>query len=367
MKTFDAIVLGVGGMGSAACWALARRGVKVLGIEQHTLGHALGSSHGDSRLIRQAYFEHPDYVPLLKSAYGLWEEIEAESGEKLFTKNGLVLFGPPDCMTVSGARESARLHGIPIELADPRDFPAFSASPGDVALYEPGAGWLAVEACVRTMAGLARKRGAEIREHARVESWREVGGGVEVKAAGETFTAKRLVVTAGAWSAEQLPGMRRKIDVRRVPVAWFNAKGQVPEDLPCFGFEGPAGFFYGFPPHGPRGIKVGFHTPGSPVADPALLDRALHPADAAPLEAFVRRHLPFADPLVAAHSVCMYAMSPDEHFIIDRSGAAVTYAAGFSGHGFKFASVIGDLLADLALDGATRHPAGFLKYRWRDS
>ncbi len=354
-------------MGSAACRALARRGAKVLGLEQFALGHALGSSHGESRLIRQAYFEHPDYVPLLKSAYELWAAVEAESGEALFARTGLVLFGPETGPILRGAQDSARLYGIPLEVFAGKEaaarFPAFTADPGDIAVYEPGAGWLAVERCVRTLAGLATKHGAEIREGVHVESWTADGRGVAVRTSHGEFKARRLVITAGAWSADFLARVRGKIAVRRVPVAWFAPRGAAPA-MPCFGFEDPRGFFYGFPPLSAQGVKVGLHLPGAAVADPAKLDRALHDDDVAPLAAFLAARLPWVDPRPRAHSVCMYSMSPDEHFIVDRDSDRVTYAAGFSGHGFKFAPVIGELLADLALDGATGRPAEFLRHRW---
>lgn len=365
-NSFDAIVLGVGGMGSAACWALAKRGVHVLGLEQFEIGHLRGSSHGESRLIRQAYFEHPNYVPLLKSAYELWNELEAEAGIDLFFKTGLVIFGPENGAIVRGAQESARLHDIPLTVFNERDaakqFPAFQIPPQNIGVYEPGAGWLAVEACVRTMASQAQKHGASIVDHTHVERWEHTDNGVAVHTDHGIYHAPRLIITAGAWSPQFLTGVRDKIDVRRVPVAWFAPRTPAPA-MPCFAYETSQGFFYGFPPQA-RGLKLGLHVPGRPVLDPVCLDRTMHSDDAAPLERFVAEHLTWVNPCIQEHSVCMYSMSPDEHFIIDQDGSAVTYAAGFSGHGFKFATVIGAILADVALTGSTSHPISFLRQRW---
>jgi sarcosine oxidase len=363
----DVIVLGVGAMGSAACWELARRGAKVVGIERFTVGHARGSSHGETRLIRQAYFEHPDYVPLLKSAYGLWREIEKASGKRLFTQTGLVLFGPEEAPTIRGAQLSAKLYDVPIDVvgrsaAAAVRWPEFRVAPGDIAVYEPTGGLLAVEDCIKTMAGLAKARGARIVENTTASAWSRGARGVVVTTDQGAFEAPKLVVTAGAWSADLLPQVAGMIDVRRVPVAWFEPRAAVPAGMPCFGFEAEAGFFYGFPPQTARGVKIGLHVAGERVTDPLTLDRTLREDDARPLEDFVAAHLPWLEPRVKEHSVCMYSLSPDQHFIIDQDGAALTYAAGFSGHGFKFASVIGAVLADLALHGDTPHPIGFLRH-----
>ena len=295
----------------------------------------------------------------------------AVSGETLFAKTGLVLFGPENGPIIRGAQSSAQLYDIPLAVFRSAEiatrFPAFAASAGDIAVFEPGAGWLAVERCVRTMAALAKAQGATILENTPVKSWSRAGGSVSVETVSGIFKAKRLIITAGVWSADFLPAVRGRIDVRRVPVGWFAPRSAAALAMPCFGFEGPNGFFYGFPPQMPRGLKIGLHLPGDPVADPAALDRSLRPGDAAPLEAFVAAHLPQIAPQITAHSVCMYEMSPDEHFIVDKDGEDVTYAAGFSGHGFKFAPVIGDVLAELALTGGTRHPVDFLRHRWAAS
>ena len=368
--SYDVIVLGIGGMGSAAAWALAKRGAKVLGLEQFELGHARGSSHGETRLIRQAYFEHPDYVPLLKRAYELWDELEHESGRAIFRKTGLAIVGPSDSKLIEGCWASAKQHQIKLEefRADTakRNFPDLSIKPEEVVVYEGNAGLLSVEPAVATMAGLARRHGAVIRENAAVKAWRRDGDNIVVEADGHEFKAKRLVITAGAWTANFVPKLAAQLDVRRVPVAWFppqSAKDPRLAGHPCFGFDTPDGFYYGFPPVSGRGFKVGLHKPRDHVTDPTALDRGLRPEEAKELVDFVGERLLRAAPRLSEHAVCMYTMSPDEHFIIDRDDQ-VAYAAGFSGHGFKFATVVGEILAELSMDGGSRHPAGFLRYRW---
>ena len=369
---FDVIVLGVGGMGSAACWALARRGVRTLGLEQHTLGHALGSSHGQSRLIRQAYFEHPAYVPLLKSAYALWDEAGAAYGATLLHRTGLVIYGREDGTILSGVRRSSAEHAIPIVHLAPDQaaaaYPVFAPPPGFGAIMEPAAGYLEVETCVRALAQLAVAQGARIHEGERVLSCVESAAGVTVVTDRGRYEADHVVVTAGPWAAAGafLPAAAaRQLRVHRVPLFWFEAPAALAcgRGAPCFGFEMDEGFIYGLPALDERGFKLGLHLPGAPVAAPEQVDRSMQAADLEPLVRFLRRCLPSVDPRPTAHTVCMYTMTPDEHFLVDRRGRT-SYAAGFSGHGFKFATVIGELLADLALTGRTALPADFLRYRW---
>lgn len=369
-STFDVIVLGVGGIGSSACWHLARRGQKVLGLEQFDLGHALASSHGESRLIRQAYFERPDYVPLLRRAYELWDEVEARTRTKLFHKNGLLIVGPDVARSiVHGVKLSAELHGIPIDAMTgaeaQRRFPWFTVPAGREAVFEPGAGYLEVEACVRAHAQLAIGAGATIKTQEPAIALEASAHGVKVKTVNGTYEAGQLVITAGPWSARFLPRLETKLAVRRVPLFWFAADGQMHAEAgaPCFGFELEQGFFYGVPAISPRGVKVGLHVPGDVVTNPASLDRSVHQSELAVVRGFVARCLPHVTQTLVHHAACMYTMTPDEDFIVDRTGR-VSFFAGSSGHGFKFASVMGEVLADLALDGQTRHSVEFLRQRW---
>jgi sarcosine oxidase len=341
-------VLGVGGMGSAVCRSLARRGVEVIGLEQYALGHDRGSSHGESRLIRQAYFEHPDYVPLLKSAYQLWAEVEEESGTRVFNRTGLVLFGPRGKSAIlRGVREAAGRHAIPIEELEGakarKRFPLFRLAADDEAIVEPGAGYLEVEKAVRTQALLARRDGAEIRAGAKVLGWEAIGDRVQVQLLEETLEVDRLVITSGAWSRELLSGLGVSLSVHRNLLFWYPAPDWFSK-VPCFAFERGRHFFYGFPKANAFGVKVGDHVPGRPIERPeheSIPELALRPSKV---------------------KACLYELSPDEHFIVDThpSHRQVVLGAGFSGHGFKFSPVIGEALADLALNGSTLHPIGFL-------
>jgi sarcosine oxidase len=367
---YDAIVLGVGGMGSAALWHLARRGCKVLGIEQFGVAHDRGSSHGGSRLIRRAYFEHPDYVPLVSRAYTLWAELEEASGKKLFHRTGLFLAGPRLGPLIDGVLEAANAHNIQIETVAAADaarrFPGLRAAPGMTILYEADAGFLEVENCVRAHVDQALSCGAQLQLGVSVRGWAADKNGVRVDTDSGIFTAARLVLCAGAWSSKLLGDLGIRLTIRRKVVVWFETCGtayRVDSGCPVFCFDTPSGFFYGFPSFDGCTVKVGEHSGGEPVATPEQLDRHVHESDLEPLEQFIAKHLPAAQPRLADQSVCMYTMTPDEHFIIDRHPAHenVIVACGFSGHGFKFASVVGSILADLVTHGGTAEPAGFLK------
>lgn len=360
MAGFDAAVVGLGAMGSAAAYHLASRGARVLGIERFARGHTLASFGGRSRIIRLSYFEHPAYVPLLRRAWALWRALEAASGEKLLTQTGGLYAGPPDGTLVSGSLRSARQHGLAHELLGAaevmRRFPALWLDPDWAAVFEEQAGWLAPERVVETHLRLAERAGATLRFGAPAILRRD-GDGLAVEAGGVRESAGRVVMTAGAWLPDLLPFLSRALRVERVPLFWFEPARPV-GPLPVWILETPEGDFYGFPPD-EHGLKIARHGSGDP-ADPDALDRTVRPADEERVRAFARRYLPAADgPLLSTH-VCMYTRTPDGHFVIDRADERVVYASACSGHGFKFASVVGEILADLALDGRTAHPIGFL-------
>jgi sarcosine oxidase len=363
-RTWDVIVLGVGAMGSAACWRLATRGVRVLGLEQFALGHDRGSAHGQSRLIRQAYFEHPDYVPLLRGAYALWDELSTIARKPLLQRTGLALYGPAQGPIVAGTLKAAEIHGIPVQvhdgLAAREAFPMFRPPEDFRLVFEPGAGWLAVDECVVAMAEAAQSHGATIQTGERVLGWRPEGEGVVVTTDRDTYRADRLVVTTGAWSGPLLADLGVRLSIHRNVVLWLRANPGH-EHAPCFGFDLPSGFFYGFPQLDARGVKLAHHHPGPPTL-PDAVDRSLQPEDAAPVLDCARAVLPLLHPEVTDHASCLYEMSPDEHFLLDRHPhlPQVSLGAGFSGHGFKFAPVVGEVLADLALHGTTAWPAQFL-------
>ncbi len=370
MSTHDAIVIGLGGMGSAALAHLSGRGLDVLGLEQFQTGHDRGSSHGETRIIRRAYFEHPDYVPLVERSYALWDDLESATETKLVNRTGLALFGGPSGEVVPGVRRAAAAHGLDIWDVDRADvlsrFPGFAPSADMDVLYEPDAGILAVEACVQAHLQQAVRCSAHIVEREAVVSWRSTGIEVEVRTEGACHKASHLVICAGAWTSTLLRDWCVSMQVRRQVVSWFGTRGRryrVEEGCPVFCFDTDDGFFYGFPVLDERGIKIARHDRGEIVEDPGAIDRSKQSIDRASVERFIDRYLPDVVPTAMHHSVCMYTMTPDSHFIIDRHRdyPNVVIAAGFSGHGFKFAPVVGSILADLVTTGKTAEPIDFLR------
>jgi sarcosine oxidase len=365
----DVIVLGLGGMGSAAAAHLAARGVRVLGLEQFTPGHALGSSHGDSRIIRQAYFEDPAYVPLLLRSYELYADLEASS-PGILTQTGGLMLGTAASETVAGSLASARQHGLPHEVLDAdaiRDrFPLFAPAEDTIALFEERSGFVRPEQTVREHLRRAGTAGADLRFGERVLGWTATDRGVTVHTSESAYDAGRLVVAAGAWAPSLLADLGVPLRVERQLMHWFAPTGSIePWQVgrhPVWIWEAtPEVQSYGFPAYGDPadGVKVTFYRDsGSGAADPDALDREIHADEVDRLAEHLSTRLP-ALPGRHLHGVaCMYTSAPDEHFVIapHPGHATVTVAAGFSGHGFKFAPVVGEILADLALDGTTAHP-----------
>ncbi|MGN6810491.1 MAG: N-methyl-L-tryptophan oxidase [Thermomicrobiales bacterium] len=367
-SAYDAIVLGLGAMGSATAYHLARRGTRVLGLDAYPRGHTQGSSHGRSRIIREAYFEAPEYVPLVQRAYHLWRELEAESGQALLTLTGGLNLGAPDSELVTGALASARQHQLPYEYLTAADvtarFPGFRPPEGAVAVYEPNAGILAPEACVGAHLDLAMRHGAVLQFNEPVRHWSADGAGVRVDTAQGTYQAARLVIAAGPWSAAVLAGLGLPLTVQRIVNVHFAPAEPdrfAPGRCPIYILSEPEGEYYGFPALPGQGVKFGRHDTGE-VCTPATIRRMVDEGEVAALRAVLDRYLPGAGGDVLWTLTCMYTNTPDRHFILDRHPAheQVVYGCGFSGHGFKFSSVIGEILADLALDGTTKHPIGFL-------
>lgn len=382
MERADVIVLGVGAMGAAACWQLAERGRRVIGLEQFGCAHDRGSSHGESRIIRRSYFEHPDYVPLLDRAYEMWARLEVRPAEHLFHRVGVLMMGPSGGAVIQGVERAAAAHDqLRILRGSSRDWelcegchhPGFRLAPGHVALFEPDAGYLEVEKSVAAMVRRAEAGGAMIRCHETVLNWKASSAGVEVETDCGRYAADRLVITAGAWSARRLNLPKLRFEVLRRVQLWFPTFPVVTEpgggvellDYPAFCVDEEDRFFYGVPSPDRPMMKVALHTGRDVVDDPGNVDRSLRPGEADVVEDFVRRTLCGVMPRAVEHSVCMYTMSADGHFVIDvhPEHSNVAFAAGFSGHGFKFAPVIGSILADLALTGATAEPIGFLRLR----
>lgn len=371
MRRFDVVIVGLGGMGSAAAAHVAGRGRRVLGVERFAPVHALGSSHGESRIVRQAYFEHPDYVPLARRSYELWDELGALRRRPLLHRIGGLWLGAASSPVVTGARLSARRWSLPHEHLDSAAaaarYPQFRLDAGEEAVYEPAAGWVSPEEGVRAHLDVAAEAGAELRFEASVTGWDRAGDGVVVEVDGERVGADRLVLAAGAWTAKVLGPVLPLRPVRCV-VGFFEPRGDGaafgPGRFPVYVFEtSPGDAIYGFPETAPgRGAKVGFHYRGTDV-DPDHIERAVSTAEIESLRAVLADRIPdLAGPCLDAN-VCMYTMTPDEHFVLGLlpgSDGRVVVAAGFSGHGFKFTPVIGEVLADLATTGTTSHPVGFL-------
>jgi sarcosine oxidase len=366
-QSFDAIVLGVGGMGSAACFELARRGRRVLGLEQFPLVHDRGSSHGHTRIIRTAYAEGPAYVPLLRRAFARWYELEQLTGRHLLTECACLNVGPPDSEHVAGVRLSVREHDLSaLEMggdAIGRAFPAFRLPADYVGVLEQAAGFLYVEECVRAHIDAAVSLGAVIRGSEPVRAWKAVGDGVEVTTATDTYRAAKLVVTAGAWATKLLAAVGVPLRVMRQVLTWFDVRQRAEsfrrDRFPIFLVDVPGGPFYGLPAIDRFGVKVARHYNAPELPDPDGVNWTPTPEDGRAVRAFLDAFLPGVGPLTKAQ-VCMYTVTPDRHFVIDVHPAhpQVSVACGFSGHGFKFASTVGEVVADLADAGRTPHDIG---------
>jgi sarcosine oxidase len=362
MHSFDVVVCGLGAMGSAAVLHLARRGVRVLGLERFVPGHDRGSSHGATRIIRLGYFEHPSYVPLLRRAYQLWRELEADCGRQLLHVTGIAEIGPPGGILVPGTLASSRLHGLPHEvLAAPelmRRFPAFQLPPDYLAVLQPEGGFLAVEPAIEASLALASAAGAQIRSGAAVRSLEPRTGSVRVVTDGGAVEAGTVIVAAGAWTATLLPELAAWLKVTREVTGWFEPAnaGRI-AGLPVFIIESRHGMHYGIPPHAGAGIKVAKHHHRDESVDPEHHDRTVSPDDEALIRAAIAEHVPAANGRLVAARTCLYTMTPDGDFLIDRLPGApnIIVASPCSGHGFKFAPVVGEILADLAQSGTTSH------------
>jgi sarcosine oxidase len=390
MERYDTIVLGIGGVGSAALYHLAKRGIRAIGIDRFDPPHDRGSSHGQTRVIRQAYFEHSDYVPLLKEAYRLWHELESVTGMQLFHEIGLIEVGPPGGEVVPGVLCAAEEHAIQVESLTAeqieRRWPGLRVDGDLVGVFEPAAGYLRVEECVKAHLEAARAAGAEVVAGSEVLSWAANNDGVRMRTAhGDEIVGDRLIVAAGAWAGQLLSDLNVRLRVVRKSLFWFATDEphyDVASGLPVFLFELPQarsrvspklglgsfgetalhGVFYGFPKLDARGVKLAEHTGGQMVDDPLAVDRKIDALEQRRLIEVLSQHLPGVSSRVMDHSVCLYTMSPDEHFIVDRhpAHANAVFAAGLSGHGFKFIPVLGRALADLALEAGTDLPIGFL-------
>ena len=361
-RAYDVAVVGLGAMGSAALYHLARRGARVVGFDRYRPPHRHGSSHGKTRVIREAYFEHPLYVPLVQRAYTLWHELAEDADRPLIDERGMLLVGPPEGPIIAGALRSAETYGLSHERLSATEmrsrFPMFRVDDEDAGVFEPRGGLLFPERCIEAHLDGARRGGATLRFEEAVTGWRVDGDGVVVEAAEGVVRAGRLIVAAGAWVGGLFPELDLPLTVVRQVLHWFEPVPWVktdPEQWPVYGWDYSSGkLFYGFPAR--RGaVKVARHHGGQPT-DPETVERRVDAREVSRMRGLLRRFLPDANGRWARSCVCLYTNTPDEHFILDRHPEypQVWIASPCSGHGFKFSSAIGEWLADAATDQPAR-------------
>ena len=364
---YDVIVAGLGGMGSATAYQLAGRGKRVLGLEKFSPAHDRGSSHGRSRIIRQAYFEDPAYVPLLLRAYELWEQLERETGQELMTLTGGLMIGRREDELVSGSVESAEEYGLPYEMLDAGEikdrFPPFSPDPETVALYEERAGFVRPEEAVKAHLDRAEALGADLRFREPVLLWEASEGKVRVKTPEGSYEAERLVISPGAWAPQLLSELGLPLEVERQVMYWFEPTSGLepflPDRFPIFIWEPDDGnMFYGFPAQDDDcGIKAAFFRAGGVPTTPETIDREVHQEEIDFLRGYLAEHVPELAGRCLDARACTYTNTPDLHFVISLhpEHPQIAIACGFSGHGYKFCSVVGEILSDLVTEGSTRH------------
>lgn len=363
-KPYDVIVIGLGAMGGAAAFHLARRGKRVLGLERFDIPHSMGSSHGVNRIIRLAYYEDPSYVPLLRRAYQLWRELEAGSGEQLLHITGSIDASERDSWVFARSLASCIEHELPHEIltaAELRErFPAYHLPDGHIALLQPEGGFLASERAIVTHVTGALEAGAEIHGHEQVRSWELTADGLRVDTDRGSYEAERLVISAGAWMSDFLPELTHLFVPERQVLAWFQPTAPhlfQPERFPVFNLADGAERLYGFPIFGIPGFKFGRYHHRHEVVDPETMNREADRVDEDLLRDLASRYFPDGVGPVMTMKTCIFTNTPDEHFILDTlpGDERVVVASPCSGHGFKFASVMGEIIADLATTGTTAH------------
>lgn len=368
-QTFDVIILGLGGMGSAAACHLAARGQRVLGLDQFTPPHDKGSSHGQSRVIRQAYYEDPAYVPLLLRAYELWRQLEHDSGNELLTLTGGLMLGTPDSAVVAGSLRSAKQHGLPHELLDAQEirkrFPQFNPDSDTIALYEKNAGCVRPEEAVRAHLDLATRRGATLQFETEVTNWAATHGRVRVTTKRGDYEAGQLVICAGPWAGKLLADLKLPLRIERQAQLWFEPTGGIepflPDKFPIWIWETKdGGHPYGLPALGGAsdGVKVAMHHGGKNlVCTPETIERSVGDDEIALARSTISALLPALNGPCLRTATCMYTDTPDEHFLIDRHPAhpQVLIVSPCSGHGFKFCPVVGEIVTDLVTQQRTQH------------
>jgi sarcosine oxidase len=367
---YDVIVVGVGGMGSAAAYYLARRGLRVLGLERYGIPHNRGSSHGHTRIIRLAYYEHPSYVPLIQRAYELWEEMERVSGERLLHVTGSIDAGPEDSWVFKGSWDSCKLHDLPHEVLTGaelrRRHPGYHLPKDHAALLQPDGGFLAPERCIVSYVMAAQDEGAEIRAREQVLEWEPLEGGVRVRTDRGEYAAEKLVVTAGAWNADLLGVLDGLAVPERQVLAWLQPTRPErfrTDTFPVFNLLVDEGRFYGFPVFGVPGFKFGKYHHLGEESRVDEVDWEVHDRDESLLRQFAGRYFPDGCGPTMDLQACMFTNTEDRHFVMDLHPEypQVSFASPCSGHGFKFASVVGEVMADLAERGTTRHDTSLFR------
>lgn len=369
---YDVIVVGVGGMGSAATYHLAKRGYDVLGLEQFNIPHQRGSSHGLTRIIRKAYSEDPEYVPLLDRSYELWETLQEEHGRQLLYLEGSIAAGRPDEENFNGAIEACEEHDLSYEILSSDEladrYPGYQLPEEFQAVYQPGGGFLASDRCLVAHVEQTFEHGGEIHPREGVTDWTVTSDGVHVETEKTEYTADRLVISAGAWAQELIDELDGKATPERQVLGWFQPTEPEhfsPESFPVFTATFDEGPYFGFPTFEVPGFKIGRHHHLEQDTTPDSIDRSPRPEDEAVLRNIVNEHFPTGAGPTMQLTTCMYTNSPDEQFIIDTHPEfpEVVIAAGFSGHGYKFCSVVGEILADLASKGETLHPIDMFRFK----
>jgi sarcosine oxidase len=361
---YDAIVIGCGGMGSATVYELARRGLRVLGLEQFPLVHNRGSSHGRSRVIRTAYYEQPAYVPILRHAWQRWYDLEQLLGRHLLTECGCLSIGPSGGELITGVLQAARYHSLVVQKVDraelQRRYP-FQVPDGYEGVHETHAGFLMVEDCVRAYLDAAMSFGANLQADETVARWTHDGKRFQVETNRGRYECPKLVITAGAWATKLLAGIGVPLTVMRQVMNWFQPKEPMHfrrDRFPVFLYETAENAFYGLPMIDQLGVKISRHYGEPELPSPDAMNWETGTADEAAVRPFLDRYLPNEFAGCSYQQACMYTLTPDRHFVIDRhpKNPDLIFAGGFSGHGFKFASVVGEILADLTLTGSTLQP-----------
>ena len=367
MSSFDVVVCGLGVMGSAALRELSRRGLRVLGIDRFTPGHDRGSSHGATRVIRLDYFEHPSYVPLLRRAYELWRELEQASGQKLIHITGIVEIGAPDGTLITGVLDSIEKHSLRHELLSAEDlmrrYPAFHLPSQYQAVVQPDGGFLAAEPSIHAMLALAKEAGAEIRSGETIRAVEPSSTGVRIITDRARIEAGSAVIAVGSWIKSILPQLQAPLRATRQVMAWFSPRQPAlfqSEHFPVFFVESHHGMHYGFPLDGDRLVKVAKHHHANESVDPDTYDRTVSIADENLIRSALADYLPDANGRCVKATTCLYTVTPDGDFILDSLPGYphIVVASPCSGHGFKFAPVIGEILADLVTRCEPRHDIG---------